>query len=233
MTTFALVPGAGGEAVYWHRVVPLLQAAGHRVVPVDLPADDEKAGWHEYADAVVTAVTGDASAVGGAAVAGELVVVAQSMGGFTAPLLATRLPVRELVLVNAMIPVPGETGGQWWASTGQPAAQRESDVREGRDPDASFDPRVVFFHDVPAEITAVALTDARDQSATPFEQPWPLEAWPDVPTRVLSGTDDRLFPVEFQERVARERLGITPQRLPGGHLIALSHPEELAAALLC
>jgi pimeloyl-ACP methyl ester carboxylesterase len=49
-----------------------------------------------------------------------------------------------------------------------------------------------------------------------------------VPIRVISASDDRLFPVDLQERVARARLGITPERLPGGHLVALSRPEELA-----
>jgi pimeloyl-ACP methyl ester carboxylesterase len=69
------------------------------------------------------------------------------------------------------------------------------------------------------------------QSGTPFEQPWPLNAWPDVPTTVLSSREDRLFPLEFQIRVARERLGIMPETLPGGHLVALSRPEELATVL--
>lgn len=229
MTTFLLIPGAGGQAWYWHRVVPLLRAAGHGGVAVDLPGDDEKAGWREYADAVITAA-GDHAATAGAA--GDVVVVAQSMGGFTAPLVAARLPVREIVLVNAMIPVPGETGGEWWERTGQPAAQREVDLREGRDPDAPFDPEVVFFHDVPADVTEVGLAGAREQSGTPFAQPWPLDAWPDTPTRVLSSIADRFFPVEFQTRVAQQRLGVTPERLPGGHLIALSRPQELTAALL-
>jgi hypothetical protein len=53
-------------------------------------------------------------------------------------------------------------------------------------------------------------------------------AWPDVSTRVLSGRADRLFPADFQVRAARERLGGTPMLLPGGYLVALSRPEELA-----
>ncbi|MFC4534619.1 hypothetical protein [Sphaerisporangium dianthi] len=48
---------------------------------------------------------------------------------------------------------------------------------------------------------------------------------------VLSGRADRLFPVEFQTRVAQQRLGVTPERLPGGHLVALSRREEPADAL--
>jgi hypothetical protein len=43
-TTFLLVPGAGGSAGYWYRAVPLLEAARHRAVPVELPAGDDEAG---------------------------------------------------------------------------------------------------------------------------------------------------------------------------------------------
>jgi pimeloyl-ACP methyl ester carboxylesterase len=65
------------------------------------------------------------------------------------------------------------------------------------------------------------------QSDTPFASVWPLAAWPQVPTRVLVGRDDRLFPADFQRRVAEERLGITPDEIPGGHLLALSQPQAL------
>ena len=75
MTTFVLVPGAGGSAWYWHRLVAELERRGHEAVAVDLPADDETAGLAEYTDTVVAAV-GDRAPV---------VLVAQSMGGLTAP----------------------------------------------------------------------------------------------------------------------------------------------------
>jgi pimeloyl-ACP methyl ester carboxylesterase len=218
MTTYVLIPGAGGAAWYWHLLVPALRRRGHEAIAVDLPAADPAAGLREYADAVVDAARDR----------GDVVVVGQSMGGLTAPLVVDRLPVTEIVLVNAMIPAPGETGGDWWANTGQPEARRENDVREGRDPDAEFDLRVYFFHDVPPAVTEEGLAGAPDQADRPFGEPWPLPAWPDVPTRVISGRDDRLFPVEFQARIAKERLGLTPSRVPGGHLVALSHPEELA-----
>src|SRR5207249_5811973 len=47
--------------------------------------------------------------------------------------------------------------------------------------------------------------------------------WPDVPTQVLAGRDDRLFPVDFQRRVARERLGIEADEIGGGHLVTLAN----------
>lgn len=56
MPTFVLIPGAGGVAWYWHRVVPLLEAANHEAIAVDLPGDDERAGLTAYADRVVEAI---------------------------------------------------------------------------------------------------------------------------------------------------------------------------------
>ena len=219
--TFVLVPGAGGSAWYWHLLVPELRRRGHEAIAVDLPAADDAAGLREYADTIVAAAGSHE----------RVVLVAQSMGGLSAPLACDRLDVTELVLVNAMIPAPGETGGDWWTATGQEQARREFDVREGRAPDAPFDPRVMFFHDVPAAVTEEAMATDPGQSGTPFGEPWPLAAWPDVPTRALSGEQDRLFPVDFQIRVARQRLGRTPETMPGGHLLALSRPADLAARL--
>jgi pimeloyl-ACP methyl ester carboxylesterase len=71
----------------------------------------------------------------------------------------------------------------------------------------------------------------RDQASTPMREPWPLEAWPDVPTRYILCRDDRLFPAEWMRRVVRERLGITPDEIDGGYCVALSRPKELAGHL--
>jgi len=71
----------------------------------------------------------------------------------------------------------------------------------------------------------------REQSGTPFLEPWPLAAWPDVPTRFLLCREDRFFPADFQRRVVRELLGFTPDEMQGGHLPALAHPAELVERL--
>jgi pimeloyl-ACP methyl ester carboxylesterase len=221
MTTFVLIPGAGGAAWYWHRVEAELRGRGHDVVAVDLPAADDAAGLPEYTDTVVAAM-GDSS--------GDIVLVAQSLGGFVAPLVCAQVHVDLLVLVAAMVPAPGESAGDWWANTGQPEAAREQAERDGRGPDAD-DWKATFFHDVPPEVIAEAAERQPGQSGTPFEQPWPLERWPDVPTRFLLCRDDRLFPAAFQRRVVRQRLGIVPDEMDGGHLPALSRPVELADRL--
>ena len=101
MTSFVLIPGAGGAGWYWHRVTPLLEAAGHEVVAVDLPGPDESAGLTVYADIVVREI----------ATRKNVILVAQSMGGFTAAAASARSPVRGLIFVNAMIPNPNETPG--------------------------------------------------------------------------------------------------------------------------
>ncbi len=221
MSTFVLIHGAGGDSWYWHLVAPRLEAAGHEVVAVDLPCDDDAAGLAEYTDVVVDAI-GDRR---------DIVLVAQSLGGFTAPLVADRLPVDLIVLVAAMVPAPGEAPGEWWVNTGQGDAMGALAVAQGRDPE-DWEPATVFLHDLPPDLVTASLDHVQDQSGTPFEKPWPLAAWPDVPTRFLLCQDDRLFPADFQRRVVRDRLGIVPDEMPGGHLPALAHPGELADRLL-
>jgi pimeloyl-ACP methyl ester carboxylesterase len=219
MSRFVLVPGAGGAGWYWHLVAGELRAAGHEAVAVDLPAADETAGLPEYTDLV-------AAAGGGGE---DVVLVAQSLGGFTAPLACARLPVTLLVLLNAMIPAPGETAGQWWDNTGWEAA-RVAAAKAGGYP-AELDLATYFLHDVPAGVAAAGERYQQPEADVVFGQPCGFERWPDVPTRVLAGTEDRFFPLEFQRRVARERLGLPTDETPGGHLAALSHPAALARRL--
>jgi pimeloyl-ACP methyl ester carboxylesterase len=222
---FILIPGAGGSAWYWHLVVPMLKQRGHEAIPVALPAADDAAGLPEYADAVVRAI-GDRDPR-------RVILVAQSLAGFTAPLVCDRVPVARLVLVNAMIPKPGESPGEWWRDTGHREAKRRQNLHDGREADAPFDPLADFFHDVPQSVIDEAWAQGEPrQSDTVFASRCTFTAWPAVPTRVLVGRHDRFLPAEFQKRVAHERLGISADEMPGGHLVALSQPEELVARLL-
>ncbi|HEX5936481.1 MAG TPA: alpha/beta hydrolase [Actinomycetota bacterium] len=210
MATFALIHGAGDGGWYWHLVEAELRRRGHDVVAPDLPAGDDAALLSTYADTVLDAL-GDRP---------EPVVVAQSFGGFTAPLVCDRTPSRLLVLVAGMIPSPGEAPDDWWEATGY-------EVREHTD-----DVIATYYHDVPRELAEEALRRERDHpSAASMREPWPLSSWPDVPTRVLLCRDDRFFPAPFMRRVAGERLGIVPEEIDGGHCVALSRPVELADRL--
>jgi pimeloyl-ACP methyl ester carboxylesterase len=209
--TFALIHGAGDVGWYWHLVEAELREHGHDVVAPDLPCEDDAAGLAEYADAVVEAI-GDRS---------PLVVVAQSAGGFTAPLVCERVPAELMVLVAPMIPEPGEAPDDYWSNTGY-----GDEVTERYEDEVAL-----FYQDVPAELAAEALRRGRTESTARTGEPSPLREWPGVPTRVLLCRDDRLFPPGFVRRVARERLGIVPDEMDGGHTPALSRPRDLAERL--
>ncbi|MFG1677409.1 alpha/beta fold hydrolase [Micromonospora sp. NPDC049282] len=208
MATFVLIHGGGGSAWDWHLLIPELVALGHDVVVPELPIEDRSAGLTEFCQAVVDAV-GDRR---------DLVVVGQSYGAFTAPLIAERLPVRLLLLLTPMIPRPGEKPGDWWDRTGYRGVEGLTEEQQ-------------FYNGVPAEVVAEAAAHVREQVSAEGDEPWPLDAWPDVPTKVLIAREDQLFDVDFQRRVAADRLGITPNEIDGGHSVALSHPKQLADRL--
>lgn len=166
---FVLVPGAGGSASYGHLVAPELRARGHEAIPVELPAADDRAGLPDYAAAVVGAI--------GERDPESIVLVAQSLGGFVAPLVCERVRVALLVLVNAMIPTPGETPDEWWRNTRHAEAKREQNLRDGRASDAPFEPLIDFFHDVPQPVI--------DEG---WAQGEPRHAWPPIVVASRAGT---------------------------------------------
>jgi pimeloyl-ACP methyl ester carboxylesterase len=221
-SSFILIPGAGGMAWYWHRVVPLLEQAGFEAFAVDLPADDPSKGLQDYADAVTQAI-GSRS---------NVILVAQSLGGFTAPLVCAHKAVRGLLFVNAMIPEPGETAGAWWGNTGAVDARIAAARAGGYTP--QFDLPTYFLHDVPEAVLRGGPSRQREQSDPMFGQSCQFERWPRIPMRVIAAADDRFFPLEFQKRIARERLSAEAEVVvvPGGHLVALSQPEKLTGQLL-
>ncbi|MCW2494258.1 alpha/beta hydrolase [Jatrophihabitans sp.] len=219
MATFVLIPGAGGAGWYWHRVQEQLGARGHEAIAVDLPADDVAAGLAAYASIVTEAAVGR----------GEVVLVAQSMGGFTVPLVWSALPTAAVVFVNAMIPQPGERAGEWWENVGQPEARVAAALAGGYS--VEFDLDTYFLHDVPPAVAADGERHQRDESEAAFAEVCDF-SWPEVPVHAVAGRDDRFFPLALQQRVARDRLGIDIDVLPGGHLMALSQPTALTDYLL-
>jgi pimeloyl-ACP methyl ester carboxylesterase len=220
MATFVLIHGAYDVGWYWHLVGDRLRRGGHDVVAPDLPCEDDSAGLAEYADTVVAAI-GDR---------GDLVVVGQSFGCYTATLVADQLAADALVLVTGMIPAPGEKADEYFDNIGYESAVREQALRDGG-ATGNRDPFVAFYHDVPRALAEEAMARGRDQSSTPGSQPWPLEAWPDVPTRFVLCTEDRFFPPDLMRRVVAERLAVTPEEIAAGHCVALSRPWALADLL--
>lgn len=209
MATFALIHGGGSSAWDWHLVVPLLEAAGHQAVAVDLPIEDENADLEEYARAVVDAV-GERKRV---------IVVGHSLGGFTAPLVAEAIAADGLVYLTGMIPLPGETFTDWWTNTGH-ALEEVGDSPE------------VFLTGVPDALARESQAHEREQHGDWMSRPWPGERHPAVATRAIVCRDDDFFPAAFMRRQIHDRLEVGPVEISGGHYVALGNPQAVAEALI-
>ena len=224
VTTFVLIPGAGTDPGVYDATIEALQGLGHDGLAPPLPLGDPDAHPSDHAAAVVRSVPERSK---------DVVVVAQSLGAFAGPLAAEQLDAGLLVLLAPMIPAPGETAGEWWQNTRHAEAIADLLNRHGPMSDWSADAfDEVFLHDVDPDVAR----DAERFSGAPgpgmFSEPWPHDSWPDISTRILCPREDRLFPWDFQKRVARERLGLELDGIAGGHLPMLSRPAELAQRLL-
>jgi Alpha/beta hydrolase family len=210
VTTFAFIHGAGDAGWYWHLLERELHHRGHETVAPDLPVEDDAAGLDRYAGVVIEAIGARA----------DVVVVAQSFGGYVAPLVADRIGAGLIVLVAGMVPRPGETAEEMFRNTGWAPARLDDDSE-----------LATFYHDVPRDLAEQALAHGRRQSNTPGSEPWPLPAWPAIATRAIIGRQDRFFPPEWLRTVIHDRLGIMPDEVDSGHCPALSRPRELAELL--
>ncbi|HXJ24613.1 MAG TPA: alpha/beta hydrolase, partial [Streptosporangiaceae bacterium] len=170
-----LIHGAGDTGWYWHLTAAVLRALGHDAVAPDLPCDNRSATLDDYADAVAEAAAGQP----------DLVIVGQSYGAYTATLAASRLPARLLVLLAGMIPAPGESPAQWWDNTGSREAVAEQARLDGGKT-GNDDFFVCYYNGVPRPLAADALRrGGRGESAVVWDTPFPLDAWPDVPTKFI------------------------------------------------
>jgi Alpha/beta hydrolase family len=228
MATFALVHGAGHGAWCWERLIPRLEALGHRALAMDLPCEDRAAGATRYAEVVDRAI-GPAS---------DLVVVGHSLAGLTIPLVADRRPVRRLVYLCALVPEPGRRLVDQLAANPEiyHAVLR---AHPGRitDPDGTVwfrdaaAARDVFYQDCAPEDVSWAFARLRPQAAAPRRETCPLATWPPVETTYILCREDRAVSPDWSRRVAKERLGIEPIELDGSHSPFLSCPSALAALL--
>jgi pimeloyl-ACP methyl ester carboxylesterase len=125
--------------------------------------------------------------------------------------------------------VGGETAREWWTHTGALEAQEKAARAGGYGP---FDPVTYFLHDIDPEVAAEGEQHQPSEADIGFGAVCDFAAWPAIEIRVLAGEDDRFFPVDLQRRVARDRLGIEVDVLPGGHLLPLAQPRLVADYLL-
>lgn len=227
MTTFGLIHGAQHGAWAWELLIPELEALGHQALAMDLPVEDPSAGLDEYVETVLAAleVADDAP-----------IVVGHSMAGMVAPIVAARRPVRAVVYLCGVVPVPGVTMAEVLLEEPdleRPRIRRRaSTLREDGvrvvSPETG---REIYYHDCPPDLAKWAAERLRPTADTAVFDRSPIDRFPDVTTVSIVCTGDRVVSPEWSRRVARERLGIECIELPGGHAPMLSRPKDLARVL--
>lgn len=228
MATFGLVHGAWHGAWCWDRLVPHLEARGHRVVAADLPSDDMSASFDDYAD-VVCASLRDCPA-------DELVLVGHSLGGMTIPLVSARRPLRRLVYLCALLPATGRSLSQQMAEDtemldpgyARGLSRTDPERRTWVDEERARDH---LFGDCDEAIAAAAIARLRPQATYPYRLPHSLDALPAVASTYVLCTEDRMVRPDWSRRTAPDRVGADVVELPGSHSPFLSRPAELADVL--
>jgi pimeloyl-ACP methyl ester carboxylesterase len=230
MATFVLVHGAAHGGWCWRRLVPLLEAEGHRVVAPDLPG----MGADRTPLSEVT-MTGWAAFIAKLSLAagGRVVLVGHSRGGAViseAGELAPEYFLGLIYLTAVLLPAGGKT-------VELPVKRHEGSVITSSD-GASFrvEPataREIFYNRASAEDAAWASTQLCAEPFAPNIVPLTVsdERWGRLPRAYIECLDDRTVPIEAQ-RAMQARLPCKPVvTMDSDHSPFLSAPRELAAHL--
>lgn len=223
--TFGLVHGSWHGAWCWDRVIPLLEAAGHQAVAIDLPIDSLTANYETHADLVAQSVEQRSN----------IVLVGHSRAGNIIPRVASRLDINKLIYLCAAIragagfvPDPAVT-----VPTHFGAGFKEGIIIRREDGLTEYDKQKaaeIFYHDCRPEVAAWAISKLRPQNRS--DNAPTLSAQPAVPTYSILCTEDRVVNPEWSRFASQTYLGVSPVELPGGHSPFLSRPELLAETLV-
>jgi pimeloyl-ACP methyl ester carboxylesterase len=226
MATFGLVHGAYHGAWCWEKLTPQLQQRGHRVLAVDLPSEDPRAGAAEYAAAALAAF---------ASAGDDLAVVGHSLGGLTIPLIAAARPVRQLVFLAAMLPRPGQAQDDViGAEPDMVLPGPEGGAYRGLGGETRWRPDAAaswFFADCPADLAAWAASRLRGQHWKINSEVTPLAAWPAVPCAYILGAHDPVINPAWSRRAVPGVIDVQPIEIDAGHSPFLAEPAVLADVL--
>jgi pimeloyl-ACP methyl ester carboxylesterase len=225
--TFVLVHGAWHGAWCWELLAAELERRGERAVAVDLPVDDASADATAYAELTAEACE--------AAVA-PVALVGHSLAGVVLPRVALRRPVERYLFVCGVVPMAGHSLADLF---GLEPLKAEPDMHAtetdelGRsfwpDPESAI---AGLYHDCPRDLAERSYSRLRPQARSAPREPLPAEPLPRLEGGFVVCREDRMFSPDWQRAAARERLGMDPVELDGGHSPMLSRPSELADALI-
>ena len=234
MTTFVLVHGAWGGAWVWRRVLAPLRAAGHEVHAVTLTGDGERAHLR-HAGISLDDHVADVVGLVDAEELADIVLVGHSYGGMVitgaADQLTARDPgrVRQLVYVDAMVPVPGEGWG-----SGHPPEIAQARLAAAREHDNALPP---------PDPGAFGLDDAdrewlrRRHVPHPFGMyrvPLQFDAprWAALPRCFIDCNEPAYPTIDAMRTRVRQQPGWRIEVLPTGHFPMVSMPQRMVHLLL-
>jgi pimeloyl-ACP methyl ester carboxylesterase len=239
MANFLLIHGAMGGAWVWERVIPGLEAAGHRASAIDLPGQGSdttplpEITLYRYADAVCDALDG---------IDGPVVLTGHSMGGMVITQAASQRPDRlaGLIYVAAFLPQPGESLIE---ITHMPEAAGDlvqaNIVVEGDPPVATMPPEAApeaLYHCCTEEQIDWAMPRRAGQPVIPFTNPFTppasdRAAFDALPRGYVTCLQDRAIKPAVQ-KLMYTRAGCDPVvEIDTDHSPWLGRVDELVGAL--
>lgn len=229
--TVVLVHGAWSGPWGWHRITPILEAAGHTVVAPALPSHGAdrlpvfSATLEAFADVVLAAVD---------AAPGQVTLVGHSMGGAVISVVAEARPdrIQRAIYLSAYLLRDGESIFQLAGSDADsqlgPALQIDETAGvAGVDPDAFVE---LFFHDCGPDVKALGRSLLLPEPLGPLATPIRVTDgnFGRVPRTYVLTTGDRVVSPSLQRRM----IDATPVEqvieLDTGHASYLAQPERLA-----
>ncbi|MEV4033628.1 alpha/beta fold hydrolase [Streptomyces umbrinus] len=227
MATFVLLHGGAHQGRHWSLVRPLLETLGHGTIAPTLPMTDVNKGAGDWADVVVDAVSDCVNL-------DDLYLVGHSYSGVVLPLVASRVPVKRMIFLNAHVPVPGLPYTAYMEQHPEcsigPFDLYEYD-EDGRLVLSWEIARTFFFPDCEEEVAKEAFASLQPCAMHVLSEPCPIDEWPDVPSTYIVGRDDALIGPDWGRAVSLERFGRAAVELPGDHAPFLARPQELVDVL--
>lgn len=233
MATYIFVHGSFHGGWCWERIVPLIEAAGHRAIAPDLPgtggdstafAQDVLAQWADFTAELIRAQ--DES----------VILVGHSRGGVVISETAERVPERvaRLVYVAAALLPAGVSLLQSASGQGEPGLSIEIDPASGTCTMRSDQQRACFYHLCPDADAGAAMARLCPEPLAAVMQPVRVtpERFGTVARAYVETAEDQAISLDHQ-RSMHAILPCDPViTLESDHSPFYSAPCELADALL-
>jgi pimeloyl-ACP methyl ester carboxylesterase len=217
--TAVLVHGAFADGTSWHKVIPILEKAGLKVIAVQNPLDS-----------LDNDVAAAKRAIGNAE--GPVVLVGHSWGGVVITEAGNDPKVKSLVYVAAYAPDTGESA--------QSARAKYPDMESRTTFMADPNGYLRISDEGISKYFAADLTEEEKQVVAATQGPFHTRtltatvkhaAWRDKPTFMVVATKDAIIPPQMEKDQVKAA-NATAIEVPSSHVAMLSYPKEVADLIL-